>query len=450
MPWSMKNPPNVAKNWPAAKQRACIVAGNAVLRDGGSDEEAIRACIGAAKKAGGETEDENAGERVVDLFGADKVLSGQPVRVLPVSAGYWKDGTKKSPITPDVLERILLNWNQRGEVGLYQSNLPLNIEHDELGGKIGHLSDLILGDDGLYATFDLTEAGKQLLGAGRFDYLSPEIVWDLLDSKTGTALGPAIVGMAVTNYPFFGDSTAMFSREAGELFEAQPLVDAGSESGGFSVADLMTVVRSMVKNVLGTQKTMEVNTMAEETTTQPPAPTPAPEEFSARMALLEQQAETFAAALREREAQIAQQAETIHAQSAQITDLNAARMRETFSHQVAGLPHVGAEKGTLVEELMWLHQADSGERNHFSFWTNLLATVEKGLAESAAFKEIGRSGAANGGSAYGKFSAKVGEHLRQQGLVAAPGDKKWAQAAIEVAETEPALYQEYLAQQRAQ
>lgn len=48
MPWTVARPPNPAKHWPEAERHKCVRAANAVLRDGGSDEEAIFACIHAA------------------------------------------------------------------------------------------------------------------------------------------------------------------------------------------------------------------------------------------------------------------------------------------------------------------------------------------------------------------------------------------------------------------
>lgn len=51
MPWSVDNPPAVAQNWTDAEKRKCIEAANAVLQDGGSDEDAIFACIHAAGKS---------------------------------------------------------------------------------------------------------------------------------------------------------------------------------------------------------------------------------------------------------------------------------------------------------------------------------------------------------------------------------------------------------------
>jgi HK97 family phage prohead protease len=50
MPWTYDEPPAVAENWTEAEQRRCVDAANAVLEEGGSDEEAIYACIAAAGK----------------------------------------------------------------------------------------------------------------------------------------------------------------------------------------------------------------------------------------------------------------------------------------------------------------------------------------------------------------------------------------------------------------
>lgn len=50
MPWTYENPPSVAENWTDEEVRACVDAANAVLAGGGTDEEAIYACIHAAGK----------------------------------------------------------------------------------------------------------------------------------------------------------------------------------------------------------------------------------------------------------------------------------------------------------------------------------------------------------------------------------------------------------------
>jgi len=50
MPWTYNDPPAVAQNWTDAEQRRCVDAANEVLERGGTDEEAIFACIAAAGK----------------------------------------------------------------------------------------------------------------------------------------------------------------------------------------------------------------------------------------------------------------------------------------------------------------------------------------------------------------------------------------------------------------
>jgi len=50
MPWTYDDPPAVAQNWTEAEQRRCVDAANAVLEAGGTDQEAIYACIAAAGK----------------------------------------------------------------------------------------------------------------------------------------------------------------------------------------------------------------------------------------------------------------------------------------------------------------------------------------------------------------------------------------------------------------
>ncbi len=51
MPWTTQNPPNCAKNWTESEKHKCITAANSVLASGGSDADAIYACIHAAGKS---------------------------------------------------------------------------------------------------------------------------------------------------------------------------------------------------------------------------------------------------------------------------------------------------------------------------------------------------------------------------------------------------------------
>lgn len=50
MPWTKENPPKCAKNWTDEEKQKCVKAANAVLSEGGSETDAIRACIHNAGK----------------------------------------------------------------------------------------------------------------------------------------------------------------------------------------------------------------------------------------------------------------------------------------------------------------------------------------------------------------------------------------------------------------
>lgn len=73
MPWTVENPPSCAKNWTDAEKKKCVAAGNATLRDGGSDQDAIFACIHAAGKTAKATVKavgDDEGDWAIDILAA--------------------------------------------------------------------------------------------------------------------------------------------------------------------------------------------------------------------------------------------------------------------------------------------------------------------------------------------------------------------------------------------
>lgn len=64
MPWTVSDPPPPAQNWSEEERRKCVLAANAVLREGGSEQDAIFACIHAAGR----------GERTMDAKINDDML----------------------------------------------------------------------------------------------------------------------------------------------------------------------------------------------------------------------------------------------------------------------------------------------------------------------------------------------------------------------------------------
>lgn len=458
MPWTMQKPPNPAKNWPDSEKRACVRAANAVLADGGTDQEAIRACLGAGARVKENSSSPPGGDpmeaRIVDLFMADKVLAGDPVRLLPIlEEGYWRFGQLQPPITPEKAQTLVVNFEQRAKTGTHQTNLPLNIEHDDRGGKIGTIASLSLQEDGVYATFDLTDKGEKLLAEDSFDYLSPEIDWNLVDTRSGETVGAFLVGVAATNYPFFGDATAMFSSEAGEHLSAPAPGEAlGHLPAEQIFAAIKAAIQTALKATLGNDPANpeEENPMSDQDDAR--GEMQVPEEFTTRLAEMETQIEQFTTTLAARDGQIAERDQVIEGQRDRLTALEQSRQRERFSRQVDNLAHVGAQNESLVEELMWLHQADgSDEREHFAFWSTLLSTMESAVSDSAAFQETGQAGHKYAGaSAMSRFSSLVQEMAGKQNLVVTEGDANWARLAEEAAEANPDLYTQHINQVRAQ
>lgn len=104
--------------------------------------------------------------------------------------------------TEEMAKKILENF----ESGYPSYDPPLNIEHAKEHGRVGKVVGLEMREDGLYAEFELTEDGKQMLAKERFGYLSPEIILDYVDKVKSSednvvTVGPVLVGVALTNTP---------------------------------------------------------------------------------------------------------------------------------------------------------------------------------------------------------------------------------------------------------
>lgn len=138
MPWTVNDPPPPAKKWPTAQKRRCVAAANAALKDGKTDEEAVRACIGAAKRKAQmtepETKDKSYGE---DAF----VLS-----VVPMGATTFGEVEEyeKSEETAERVHELTRQFQTLAGNVLYSETIPdkggaLKALVDELDGKLGEV-----------------------------------------------------------------------------------------------------------------------------------------------------------------------------------------------------------------------------------------------------------------------------------------------------------------------
>jgi len=105
MPWSMSDPPPPAKNWPDEDKRKCIAAANAVLEEGGTEQQAIYACIHAA---GREEKMKEAEKRDVD----PNVGGGVDRDKLKDSDFVFSDERKFPVVTPGDVSDAVHSWGR--------------------------------------------------------------------------------------------------------------------------------------------------------------------------------------------------------------------------------------------------------------------------------------------------------------------------------------------------
>lgn len=138
--------------------------------------------------------------RYVEEFRA--VQPGEWFRILPV--GEFRRFGREAVIRPDDIQEMA------GHFGVIpDTKLPVNKEHVDWEGRVGTIAAVDARPDGLYAQIDWTEKGRRHLEDEDFQYFSPEIWWrtDYNDQVVKNVL----VGLALTNSPYFGAETALFS-----------------------------------------------------------------------------------------------------------------------------------------------------------------------------------------------------------------------------------------------
>lgn len=149
------------------------------------------------------------------------------IRAFPVGT-YYRNG-EKLHVTPKKLKEVEANF-KAGRPGY---KVGVNIEHKD--GVVGRVEDAEYrdGDEpGLYIKPDAK--ATEFLKSGSFGYVSPEVVWqEWEDATTGKRHNNVMVGLAATNYPFFGGEVAVFSATDRYAWEDD------YDGGMFALMDLM-------------------------------------------------------------------------------------------------------------------------------------------------------------------------------------------------------------------
>lgn len=221
MPWSVKNPPRPAKNWSAAAKRVCVSAANSTLKRGGSDTDAIRACIGAVKRAhpeaiGKQNSDNFADAHIVQFFALPtltlKEENGRYSSRIPV----LPEGKFKHPwygdldFTAPVLRAAKRNFENK----VLGVDIAVDEGHDR-GKALGWFRTVHYGKSeiggqehiGLFADVEWTDAGRALLERDVYRYFSAEV--GSFTGPDGKTIKNVLFGGGLTNRPFFKQMPAV-------------------------------------------------------------------------------------------------------------------------------------------------------------------------------------------------------------------------------------------------
>lgn len=169
---------------------------------------------------------------------------GEPFRIMPV--GDFKRGDRELKITKDRLEALAANANN----GRPRWHIPLYLGHPTEQNpdppKVGNVTKLEVRDDGLYAFPEWTGDGEKAVTDGAYQFNSPGVMWSLNGSayadEKGNKFDNVLDHVALTNKPWFGRATALFS-EPGVLEKFQL---EGEPKTRHTLASVM----GMLKNVM--------------------------------------------------------------------------------------------------------------------------------------------------------------------------------------------------------
>lgn len=359
--------------------------------------------------------------RPLDLFADDsavarRALAGELVTILPKGKFYRWD--EACDVTDEVLQEFVANWNNRTERGLRQSRLAVDIDHN--GKAVGWYEDIVALPDGLGARFSWTENGRQSLRNGEYAYFSPTIYWQMRDRVTNEIVHNQVAGGALTNYPYFGDATA--------LYDAR-------QRGGITMAENLQPTAD--SNMLQQFWTWVTRQAANASDPDAPPSMQLPEGFGEMQAQMEEYGQRLVE-LNDRLGEVTGERDNYRQQvenlSTRLGSVQDARESERFNVMAETYAHLPVAIPDLATELRWLHNADrDDDQPHARFFTELLRKANSQF--TAAFSE---RGVAHGSTdIMQSVNAAVDEYMQQH------TGADYSTALSAVMRERPDLYQQY-------
>lgn len=364
----------------------------------------------------------------LDLYADDgavakRALAGEVITILPKET-FYRYG-ERIDVTDEVISDFVDHWQNRSEIGLRRSRLAVDLDHN--GGAVGWYEDIVALPNGLGARFSWTSKGRDALESGEYAYFSPTVYWEVRDRKTNRWVYNQIGGGALTNYPFFGDSTALYServRQQGGITMAENLQPAGD---------------GMLQQFWAWVTKQAANASDPDA---PPMSAPPPEGFSEMQAQMDEYGQRLAE-LNERLETVTGERDDYRQQvenlSTRLTSVQDARESERFNVMAETYAHLPVALPDLAGHLRWLYSADrEDEQPHASFFAEVLRKADAQFA--AAFAE---QGVARGSTDTLKtVEAAVAQYMQEH----AGTDYETALGAV--MRERPDLYQAYQREQK--
>lgn len=159
------------------------------------------------------------GSFTIDLFSNDgdvarRVLDGEPILIMPVGKHFRRGRVRD--VTSAIIDQFADNFANRRKRGIRRERVAVDVDHR--GGAVGWYKSITASSAGLMGTFSWNRRGREVLEDGEYAYFSPTVYWQESDPITGEQVPNQVAGGALTNYPFFGEATALYSLREGETF----------------------------------------------------------------------------------------------------------------------------------------------------------------------------------------------------------------------------------------
>jgi phage I-like protein len=168
------------------------------LDDGGDGDECEARAFGIANAI---LSEENSVFVGVESFAT--VDASAWFRVLPL--GKFERFGRTVEVTADKIREMAKNFGR-----VPDTTVPINAEHNGQQGKLADVVSVEARNDGLWARLgNFIGDAAERIASGAFQYLSPEIVWGPTDFD-GKEVSNVLMGLALTNSPFFGKETALY------------------------------------------------------------------------------------------------------------------------------------------------------------------------------------------------------------------------------------------------